>query len=229
MSSSDITLKNSFLKAKIAPSIGGAITELTTSSGKEVLRTMSPTKQKRKDILGASLFVELPYTQSIHGGQFTYWGVLRKVPSNHVNSKDPLFGDGWKAVWTVVQRSENEVTLSFEHLQKTKGFPFTYKALITYSLQDNALIVKAQVTNLGMLPMPCGLGIHPFFTKAPGTLLSFKTKNVWSHNDDPITQPYKTPNSWSFEPPKPLPDIQTNNCFGGFGQEARIQYPASGI
>ena len=163
----DITLTNRFLTVKIAPYLGGAVTELVTASGKEVLRTMSPTKQKRKDVLGASLFVELPYTQSIHGGQFTYWGVLRKVPANNINSKDPIFGDGWKAIWSVVERSDTELTLAFDHTQKTKGLPFAYKALITYSLQDNALAVKAQVVNLGMLPMPCGLGIHPFFIKSP--------------------------------------------------------------
>ena len=225
MPASIIQLTNSYLKAKIAPSIGGAITELMTASGKEVLRAMSPTKQKRKDVLGAALFVELPYTQTIQGGQFTYWGILRKVPANHINVKDPIFGDGWKAKWGVVQQSDTQVTLAFEHMQKTQGFPFEYKALITYTLQDSALIVRAQVVNLGRLPMPCGLGIHPFFNKSPGVRVGFKTKTVWTHNDDPITQPYKTPEDWSFDDLKPLPDVATNTCFAGFGQEAFISYP----
>ena len=229
MSSQNIKLANRFLKMTIAPSLGGAITQLTTASGKEVLHTMSPTKQKRKDVLGSSLFVELPYTQSIQGGQFTYWGVLRKVPANHPNTTDPIFGDGWKARWQVVESAENKVTLSFEHLQKTKGLPFTYKALLTYTLQDNVLVIDISVANLGTLPMPCGLGVHPFFVKSPHVKLNFKTKNVWSHNDDPITQPYKTPSSWTFEQMKALPNTPSHTCFGGFGQEASIEYPSSGI
>lgn len=225
----DIKLANRFLQMTIAPQLGGAITRLTTASGKEVLHTMSPTKQKRKDILGSSLFVELPYTQTIQGGQFTYWGVLRKVPANHPSTKDPIFGDGWKARWTVVESSDNKVTLAFNHPQKTKGLPFTYQAQITYSLQDNILTIEAQVTNLGMLPMPCGLGIHPFFVKSPNVRMAFKSKHVWTHNADPITQPYKTPAIWCFEQAKALPESPTHICFGGFGQEACVSYPTLGL
>lgn len=230
MSDKIIQLSNSFLEVGIVPDCGASLAYFRTKGKKlfDIMRPASMTAIKKRDALGMSMFPMLPYTHRIKDGHFTYWGITRTVAPTHPLFKDPIHGDGWQAKWTVDSVDEKSVTLSYVH-DKKKGFPFSYRAQIVYRLNEESLDVTLRLTNDSVLPMPCGFGLHPFFTKTPHVTTQFTTKNVWYHENDPIDRPYSTPEEYCFDAERPLGTDSFDICYGGFDEQAQIKWPKFGM
>lgn len=224
----EIVLSAGQMKVGILPELGGSLSFLTYR-GHDILRPIDLSKEKNEAIQSA-MFLMLPYCGRIRGGSFTYWGILRKVAKNQVGFSDPIHGDGWKSVWQIIRQDDNAITIGMTHRKEDGGFPFNYQAEVNYTLSESGLQITISVTNPGPLPMPCGLGIHPFFPKEKDVVLDFKTQVVWSNESDPIfDQPYTTPDAWQFDGGKPLKNAVFDTCFGGFEEQAKVVYPDKGI
>ncbi|MDY6407387.1 MAG: aldose 1-epimerase [Pseudomonadota bacterium] len=226
----EIILSNDKLRVGILPELGASLSFLRYRHGAKEVDILRPTDSSQKEAINTALFPMLPYCGRIRGGNFTYWGILRKVPKNQVGFQDPIHGDGWKKSWTVSKQSQNSITLTMVHDKKQLGFPFSYEAEITYTIQDSDLDIKMTVQNPSLLPMPCGLGIHPFFIRTKDVELNFKSQVVWSNESDPIfDEPYTTPAAWNFDGGKALNNAVFDTCFGGFEEQAQIRYPDQDI
>ena len=227
-----VHLKNDFIEVGILPECGASIAYFRTNGKKlfDVMRSASQTSITKKDALGMSMFPMIPYSFQIKNGEFTYWGIKRIVPKNHSSFANPLHGDGWCSKWNIVEEKQDSLRLSLTHnKEKDKGYPFSYEALITYTLKEKTLQIEMSLTNRALMPMPCGFGLHPYFNKTPHVTLAFNTKNVCYHENDPIDRPYKTPKEWSFDTPKQLKEMVFDTCFNGFDGKAKITWPKYGI
>ncbi len=227
----EIILSNDKIKMGIVPELGASVSFLTYNQGgtdKNILRPLEKTA-KGYDSNNASLFLMLPFCGRIRGGSFVYWGITRKMQKNQSGIADPIHGDGWKSVWTPIVQEKNRIVLQMSH-NKDKGFPFSYEAEVDYTLLSNELSIKITVKNTNALPMPCGLGIHPFFVKTKDVTLTFDTQMVWTNEADPIfDKPYITPEAWDFSDGKPLKNAIFDTCFDGFKGKAKIIYPSTGL
>ena len=219
-----ITLQNKNVKLNINPELGASLQSFTYQ-GQDILRpatanTIQPQEQ--------SLFVMVPYCSYIKGGHFNYFGISRKISSQNEASEDPLHGDGWQTKWQVVTQEPTKATLSYTH-NKEKGFPFDYKATVSYELTEDGLKINLSVYNPSELPMPCGLGVHPYFLHPDQAQISFNSSHIWYHKTDPIfDRPYPTPKQWDFSKPREIiEDFDT--AFGGWDGKATIIYPEQQI
>ncbi len=228
----EIILSNNLISVGILPELGASLSFLKyTKDGKQVdILRQAEIKSDKPDANHSALFPMIPYCGRIRGGSFTYWGILRKVAKNHTGFQDPIHGDGWNSVWTVIKQTNEMAVLKMTHDKKDGGFPFSYSSEITYSISGGNLTIKMTVHNPAPLPMPCSLGIHPFFVKEKDVELNFKTQLVWSNETDPIfDDPYPTPKAWNFNGGKQLKNAIFDTCFGGFEEQARIVYPSKDI
>ncbi len=229
----EIILDNGFFKLGILPDCGGSLSFLKVLKDGvwiDVLRPMERPIAGKADANNASMFVMLPYCGRIKGGTFTYWGITRKVPKNHGNLTDPIHGDAWKSRFEVVRQNPREVVLKLCHGKDGGGYPFSYDAEVSYSQDGHRLMIGLKLKNTSSLPMPCGMGIHPFFVKTKDVELDFKTQTVWSNWSDPIhDQPYVTPEAWNFSGGRPLKNGVFDTCFGGFDSPAKVVYPEWGV
>lgn len=219
----EVILSNGDLQIGILPEIGASLSFMKYKD-RDILR---PTDKNIPDLdaNNTSMFLMLPFCGRIRGGSFVYWGITRKMKKNQAGIADPIHGDGWKSIWQVAEKTNSSVTLKMSH-DKENGFPFSYDAEVTYTLTSNSLAVQLKITNNAILPMPCGMGIHPFFTKTKDMELTFPTKMVWAHESDPIfDRPYPTPDAWQFDEGKALKTSVFDTCFGGFDGCATITYP----
>lgn len=226
MSDSDlITLTSGAFSAAVSPAAGGSLM-YWRQGAEDLMRPALPEAAAEKAADKTAMFPLVPYSNRIRGGYFIYWGIRRTVPKNHPTVPDPLHGEGWQTAWSVVKSSPNSVTLAFEHNGKS-GFPFAYEAEQTFTLEEDRLIVSISVTNKGGIPMPCGLGLHPFFPKDDDTLVQFKTKTVWAHESAPPRErPIKTPPEWQFDKGLKISELELDTCFGGFDGKAEISWPS---
>ncbi len=228
---SEISISNKLIKIGIMPDLGASLSYFKYNQDGRIRDILRPYEAdaKKQDSNNASMFPMIPFCGRIRGGSFVYFGITRKMQKNQAGIADPIHGDGWKSVWTVEQLTDTKAVLTLSH-SKEKGFPFSYDAKIVYELVDCQFNVVMSVKNTGSLPMPCGLGIHPFFTKTKEVELDFTTQMVWSNEADPIfDKPYETPATWQFQGGRPLKNAVFDTCFGGFDGKASILYPDMGI
>ena len=219
----EVILSNGNLQIGILPDLGASLSFMKYKD-RDILR---PTDKNTPDLdaNSTSMFLMLPFCGRIRGGSFVYWGITRKMKKNQAGIADPIHGDGWKSVWKVTEKTNSSATLKMSH-DKENGFPFSYDAEVTYTLTTNGLSVQLKITNNAILPMPCGMGIHPFFVKTKDMELTFPTKMVWAHESDPIfDRPYPTPEAWQFSDGKALKTSVFDTCFGGFDGSATLTYP----
>ena len=225
----DIQIKSGNFTATINPKIGGSLMSWTENvAGKEIdlMRHALPQAGEKKAADMTAMFPLVPYSNRIRGGSFVYWGIKRSVPRNHPDVPDPLHGEGWQREWKVVEQLPTQLTIEFEHHGK-EGFPFAYKATEIFEVEDNKLIVSLKLTNKGGIPMPCGLGWHPFFEKTTDAIVQFKNKMLWAHEAlPPREKPIKVPPEWAFEKGLNINTVDLDTCFGGFDGKVELKWPS---
>ena len=220
-----IELKNEHLSVGILPQTGASLAYLRYD-GTDLLR---PSGANETESNQSALFPMLPYASFIQDGRFPYFGITRTVEKNSPFSKFPMHGDVWRTPLKVEEQSENSVTLSYQH-NKKEGFPFAYEAKVAYKINDNHLEVTLTLKNDSALPMPFGMGIHPFFIKEADTIIQFDAPQIWYRGDDPILgHPYTAPANLNFKSGLAVPANGTNISFGSWNSRASIIHPTKHI
>lgn len=227
-----IELGNSKVKIAVSPEAGASLAYFKVVNGDKTVDVMRPATDKAindKEANGFAMYPILPYVSRIHDGFFVYWGIKRAVPANVSFDKEPFDGDGWRNAWTVKSSDATGVTLVYAHDGK-KGFPFAYEAEVTYKVSDSGFSVRIVLKNTGMLPMPCAMGVHPFFPKAKDVIVKMHNKNVWEHMGTPLRdKPYKISPDWSFEEGRAIHGMVLDTSFGGFEGNAEITWPTQKV
>lgn len=215
-----IILKNKNLEIQINSDLGAAL-HYFRFNGKDVLR---PALDNVNSPIQQSLFLMLPYCSYIKDGHFNYFGISRHVPQTAPEFPFPIHGDAWLKKWTVEKQTDTSATLSYIH-KKENGFPFNYTAKVCYELEQNQLKITLTIYNPSDLPMPCGMGVHPYFLYPQNAKLSFPSSHIWYHKNDPIfDRPYPTPSQWNFEKGAVISE-DFDTAFGGWNGIATISYP----
>ncbi len=203
---SQIILRNDKLSLGILPDCGGSLSFFKYME-QDVLR---PSNESERNANQSAMFVMMPYTSFISNGKFPFFGISRSVPVNSNISQYPIHGDVWNQKLQVIHQDNTSVELQLTH-KKEDGFPYNYTAGIIYKLEQDKLIITLKLKNDTPLPMPYGMGLHPFFKNNKKTMIQYNTQNIWYRGDDPIMgQPYPLPKELDFSEPKTLPRTTTN-------------------
>lgn len=220
-----IEIKNDFLSVGILPDAGGALSFLKYENT-DILRSA---KNDEIEANQTGMFPMLPYASFIQKGHFPYYGITRHVPKNCPFSQYPLHGDVWRKKLKIENQTETSVLLSCSH-NKNEGFPFLYNAFVEYKLVDNTLEIVQKLKNISALPMPFGMGVHPFFKRDVDTLIQFDAPKVWFRGGDPILgHPYTAPSNLDFRIAKTIPANGANVSFGSWTGCFDIVYPSKNI
>lgn len=186
----------------------------------EIFRTAPPLQEGEFAQFSASHFPLLPFSNRIEHSRFQF---LDKAVTQSLYAPEQrhiLHGHGWTGSWTVKDRVEDSVSLTFSHV--AGDWPWDYSALQRISVAGNILRLDLSVTNESQSEMPCGLGFHPYFPDLQTASLSFESNGVWLPDADCIPRDWiaATP-EYDFARPRMLKDFTLDHCFTGVGA-ARI-------
>ena len=129
-------------------------------------------------MLDMGCFPLVPYSNRIRGGRFTFRGREIRQQPNMAGDPSPLHGHGWLAPWTLVEQSDFSAHLLYRH--EPDDWPWEYGASQRFELNANGLQIELTCRNLAEAPMPCGLGLHPYFLCSEATELDTQVKDVWT-------------------------------------------------
>ncbi|MFO1046349.1 MAG: aldose 1-epimerase [Geminicoccaceae bacterium] len=224
-----LELSHDELSAGILPEAGGAMVWLT-ARGVDVLRRGDPAAVA-VDPTAAACFPLVPYSGPVAGGRFSFAGIEHRLALNHPNEPEPVHGEGWIARWEPVQHGAAEATLRYRHTPGPGTIPFAYLAEQHIALDSGGVTIGMSVTNTGEVPMPAGIGVHPYFPHRSGLRLELPATGIWARRpleiaESPIDP---VPEAWRFAPAGPAAALIVEDCFVGWGGKAGLSWPDRGV
>ncbi len=75
----------------------------------------------------------------------------------------PQHGFARRMKWKVTGVTENRLTMELSDTPETRAaYPFSFRCIVIYELQDGRLHFRQTIQNRGDTPMPFSTGIHPY-------------------------------------------------------------------
>ncbi len=108
----------------------------------------------------------IPFPNIINKGQYSFLGKPYQLPVNLGRHASHGFIYNKALRVTNETSNGNQASLELEYVSDaaTKGYPFKFQAILTYSLiRDKGFQYKTKITNLSDCSIPIGDGWHPYF------------------------------------------------------------------
>jgi aldose 1-epimerase len=225
MAEHQVNLLTENMELAISPSVGGSISAFTWSAGDGArFPLMRGCHSDCTNVLEAACFPLVPFVNRIRGSRFTFRGREVALRPNMAGDPSVLHGQGWLSRWHVLFSDDVEAELVFEH--QAGEWPWTYEARQHFALDDNGLTVRLSCFNSSTDPIPCGLGLHPYFHCGPETVLGTHVTEVWEI-DAHVLPVARVPATGRFDlAARHACGQDLDHGFGGWSGEARISDPA---
>ena len=218
-----VSLNSGNLLLELTPSIGGSISAFEQMEGGDSRPILRRCNRPLQNVLEAASFPLVPYVNRIRSGQFQFRGRDVRLTPNMAGDPSPLHGQGWLNAWTVDQAGERSATLNFHH--EAGEWPWDYEARQEFALDARGLSIRLSCHNRSSEPMPCGLGMHPYFPCGPETRIDTEVTTAWTI-DEHVLPMEKIPAEGRFNLKDRLVCGQDlDNGFGGWGGATMLTDP----
>ena len=219
-----VTITAGKLRLSLSPSVGGAISAFEWVDGAGSRPILRKCHTDLKKVLDAASFPLVPYVNRIRGGEFRFRGREVRLAPNMPGDPSPLHGQGWLNPWEVTLAADTSAALSFRH--EAGEWPWDYEARQMFAIDESGLSVTLACRNLGPGPMPCGLGLHPYFPCGPETRIDTNVKEAWTIDEKVLpVERVKAEGRYDLKD-RLICGQDLDNGFGGWGGEARMNDPA---
>jgi aldose 1-epimerase len=218
-----VTLAAGNLRLQLSHSIGGAISAFERVGDSRPQPIMRRCHTPLKNVLDACCFPLVPYVNRIRGGCFSFRGRTVRLRPNMAGDPSPLHGQGWLNPWNVDRHDSTSAALSYRH--EAGEWPWAYEATQHFSLDEDGFSVRLACRNTSAEPMPCGLGLHPYFPCGADTRLDTKVEVAWTV-DEHVLPVEKVPAEGRYGlRDRRICGQDLDNGFGGWSGEARMGDP----
>lgn len=218
-----VTIASGQLRLELSPSIGGAISAfewLGQGASRPILRKCNRPLEK---VLDADCFPLVPYANRIRRGCFTFRGRNVTLQPNMAGDPSPLHGQGWLNPWQVERSDASSAALLYRH--EPGEWPWAYEARQAFTLDDGGLSIRLSCRNISPDPMPCGLGMHPYYPCGGETRIDTRATHAWTI-DEHVLPVEKVPAEGRYDLTDRLVCAQDlDNGWGGWDGLARINDP----
>lgn len=212
------------IEVVLSPRVGGAIARFDWSDSKQRVPVLRGADGVPARSLDAGCFPLVPFSNRIRGGRLTFRGREIILQPNMAGDPSPLHGQGWLAAWNVASANVNAADLIFRHA--AGEWPWAYEARQQLRVDPGGLSVTLSCRNLSDEPMPCGLGLHPYFHCSPQTRIDAGVTHAWTI-DDKVLPVQKVPAEGRYDlSDRSVCGQDLDNGFGGWDARAAITDPA---
>ncbi|MBZ9645985.1 aldose 1-epimerase [Sphingobium sp. 3R8] len=208
------------LEAALSPAVGGSLLGLALD-GVDLLRRAP---DGASDPLAMASFPLVPYANRIANGRFAFDGRNYRLPLNFGDHPHSIHGFGWQTAWTASETLAAATRLTHDH-GGGDGWPWPYRAEQQVALTPSLLSMSLSITNVGDLPMPAGLGFHPYFLADAATMIQFDADGLWLSTPDMLPDRHAAADmlgDWS-RPAIVRGDTLVDNVYTGWNGTATIR------
>jgi aldose 1-epimerase len=185
---------------------------------------LRPARPGEVDPLKFACFPLVPYSNRIRDGRFNFAGQTIQLPLNFGDHPHSIHGHGWQSAWQVANHGAAELRLQYR--RGAGAWPFPYLAEQIFCLDESGLAIELRLLNLGTGPMPCGLGLHPYFPATPEARIEARVDGVWLTDDEVMPTTWcAPPANWDLSQGCAVRQMGCDNLFTGWDGTARITWP----
>jgi aldose 1-epimerase len=211
------------LELVLAPALGGSIARFDFVEKGRKFAVLRGADGVPASILDAASFPLVPFSNRIRGGRFSFRSRNVTLAPNMEGDSSPLHGQGWLAAWEMLRSNWCSAELRFVH--ESGEWPWRYEARQGFRLDPDGLDLRLICRNLSDEPMPCGLGLHPYFPCTGETRIDTGVTHAWTI-DDQVLPVDKVPAEGRYDLADRLACGQDlDNGFGGWSGSARMTTP----
>jgi aldose 1-epimerase len=216
------------LTIAIVPELGGSLLEARWRD--TLLTRPTPALTSAITVSNMTSFVMAPFANRIDAGHFVFGGQAIKMPINRANQNVAIHGVARNRAWQVVAQRDDALELSLR--VDDPDYPFHFDARQHYQVTSDGWSTLLSVTNRGSKPLPFGLGHHPYFRRAPDTVVNFKARGYFP--TDPVRNLPITP-SGAADAAQNEVRLEARDSVGldkhyyGWSGEARVSWPDIGL
>lgn len=149
-------------KAIIHLNQGARVNELTLN-GHELIKDLYPLTY---DNTYASSIL-FPFANRIKDGSYDFEGETYQFDVNEKELNNALHGLVYNKIFELISQETREefasVTLKYNEVKTTLGFPYTYSIKLDYILTRSGLELNVEVKNTSSKTFPFTIGWHPYF------------------------------------------------------------------
>lgn len=228
-----IELSAGELRLGLAPRVGGSIShfsrewqEAGARRRAHWLRPATVQSMMNGEPLGMGSFPLVPFCNRIRNGAAMFAGREIRMHPNHPGSDSPhpLHGIGWQRPWRAVAIADAQATLELA-VEGDAQWPWSFSASQTFKLSANALTVSMTVTNRDTVPMPAGIGHHPYFPRDDRTRITVRTTAMWEGDQDVLPIALSAHEAVArLAGGTAVADLVLDNNFSGWDGEACIEW-----
>jgi len=219
-------LRSGALEVQLLPSVGGSIARFDRLAGGRRQPLLRGTDSDKSDPLTMACFPLVPFCNRIRGGEFRCGGETVRLAPNLPSDPSPLHGQGWLLPWELEQVGEGEAEMRFTH--PAGEWPWDYEAAQRVMLDPAGLTVELSCRNRSARPMPCGLGLHPYYPCDANTTLDTQVESVWTV-DAQILPLARQPAEGAYDlRARRICGQSLDNGFSGWSGSATIDWPGEG-
>lgn len=221
-----LVLRAGDLEAQLLPYAGGSVARFDRITGADRQPLLRGTDAEDAGPLDGGCFPLVPFCNRIRGGAFSCDGRLVTLAPNMLPDPSPLHGQGWLAPWDVVSSNGDHAELRFAHA--AGEWPWSYEAELHFALDPAGLSITLTCRNLSDPPMPCGLGLHPYYRCDAQTRLDTRVDCVWTVDAD-VLPVERVPASGRYDlRERTVCGQGLDNGYGGWSGSARVDWPGAG-
>lgn len=155
-------------RAEVHPACGAALGRLCLPMGAsvhEVVSDWTAEGSSNPRFRGALL---LPWPNRVAGAAYPFGGKDHQLAVSEPERGHALHGLLARVPFAVLRRRTGErgCSLTLQHVYRgtDPGFPFPFRAHVTWNLAPHELSLSIDVANTGTGSMPFGFGWHPYFS-----------------------------------------------------------------
>jgi aldose 1-epimerase len=222
-----VLLRAGALEVGLAPEVGGSVSRFDLVGGGVREPLMRPAPEGAADVLQAACFPLAPFANRIRGGTFACDGRTITLTPNMAGDRSPLHGQGWLGAWSIESADARAARLAFRH--PGGEWPWTYDARQDFTLDEGGLTIELACRNLSAEPMPCGLGLHPYFPCNRETRLDTTVEAVWTIDADVLPVSREPASGRYGLGDRAICGQGLDNGYDGWNGTARISWPDRGL
>ncbi len=152
----------------ILPNLGATVRKLVLGCGGKLFSILEYPQLyeetlENKHYAGVKL---IPFPGRIVDASYRFAGkthTLKVNSSGNFAIHGFFYDKPYQLVNTKVQDNSASVALRSEHKGKTKGYPFKFEVLLTFTLRTGSFTCTTEIRNSDSRPIPIGDGWHPYF------------------------------------------------------------------
>ncbi len=231
-----ITLQNEALRLMVAPTAGSSLVALELrhrDAWVPILRPTPPEAIAGGNSSAMASFILAPFSNRVRDAKFVFagqtWPLLPNTPEGHA-----IHGDVRKRPWVVAASTDARLRCTFASRAHAEiAFPFPYEISFEARLEADTVVLELALRNVGVTPMPAGIGHHPYFQRHlldPTETVQFEARmqgvydGLLPEGPARALQPAE-----DFSVLRRVPENGFDTCFSGFAGQARLVWPGSGI